>query len=155
MTNFIGDYSCKLDSKGRVLLPSVFIKQMKGTIQERFVMKKDLFENCLVMYPMDEWERQNELIMNKTNPYNEEHNKFLRGFYKGTAEVTLDQSNRILVPKRLLDEIKAGKEIVLAGQFSKIEMWPKDKYDEVESGDKQFASLAEKIMSGSLNEKKE
>ncbi len=143
---FIGDYTCKLDDKGRVLLPSAFIKQMAGSVQERFVLKKDIFESCLVLYPMNEWERQNEILLQNTNPYNREHNKFLRGFYKGTAEVVLDSSNRILIPRRLLDEIRAGKEIVLAGQLGKIEIWPADTYDKVEGGDENFARLAEKIM---------
>jgi MraZ protein len=143
---FIGDYSCKLDDKGRVLLPAAFIKQMASSVQEKFVLKKDIFESCLVLYPMNEWERQNEILRQHTNPYNREHNRFLRGFYKGTAEVTLDASNRLLIPKRLLDEISAGKDIVLAGQLGKIEIWSADAYDKVEGGDESFALLAEKIM---------
>ena len=146
MITFIGDYSCKLDDKGRVLLPAAFIKQMASSKQERFVLKKDLFESCLVLYPMNEWERQNEILRQNTNPYNREHNKFLRGFFKGTAEIVLDASNRLLIPKRLLDEIGAGREIVMAGQLGKIEIWPGEAYDRVESGDENFAKLAEKIM---------
>ncbi len=144
--NFIGDFSCKLDDKGRVLLPSAFLKQMAGAMQERFVLKKDIFESCLVLFPMNEWERQNEILRAHTNPYNREHNKFLRGFFKGTAEAALDSSNRILIPKRLLDEIGAKREIVLAGQLGKIEIWPGETYDAIESGDEEFAKLAEKIM---------
>lgn len=146
MITFIGDHTCRLDDKGRVLLPSAFIKQMAHGMQERFVIKKDIFERCLVLYPMDEWERQNEILRNNTNPYNREHNAFLRGFFKGTAELTLDASNRLLIPKRLLDEIGADREIVMAGQFGKIELWAKSAYDALITGDENFASLAEKIM---------
>lgn len=146
MITFIGDYTCKLDDKGRVLLPAAFIKQMAGSMQEKFVLKKDIFESCLVLYPMNEWERQNKILRQNTNPYNREHNKFLRGFFKGTAEIALDSSNRLLFPKRLLDEIGAGREVVLAGQLGKIEIWPVESYDHVESGDDSFAQLAEKIM---------
>ena len=146
MITFIGDYTCKLDDKGRVLLPAVFIKQMASSVQERFVLKKDIFEPCLVLFPMNEWERQNEILRQNTNPYNREHNKFLRGLFKGTAEITLDSSNRLLIPKRLLDEIGAGRDIVLAGQLGKIEIWPADAYNTVEGGDDNFAQLAEKIM---------
>jgi MraZ protein len=149
---FIGDYTCKLDDKGRVLLPAAFIKQMASSMQERFVLKKDIFESCLVLFPMNEWERQNEILRQNTNPYNREHNKFLRGFYKGTAEVNLDSSNRLLLPKRMLDEISAGKEIVMAGQLGKIEIWPAEAYDKVEGGDESFALLAEKIM-GNIDKK--
>jgi MraZ protein len=123
---------------------------MAHGMQERFVIKKDIFEECLVLFPMDEWERQNQILRNNTNPYNREHNKFLRGFFKGTAELILDSNNRLLIPKRLLDEVGANREIVMAGQFGKIEIWPKDTYEKIESGDENFSKLTEKIM-GNLN----
>jgi MraZ protein len=147
MITFIGDYTCRLDEKGRVLLPAAFIKQMATGMQEKFVLKKDIFERCLVLYPMNEWERQNQILRQNTNPYNREHNKFLRGFFKGTAEVALDANNRLLLPRRLLDEIGADREIVMAGQLGRIEIWTKDSYDHIESDDENFALLAEKIMS--------
>jgi MraZ protein len=157
MITFTGDYSCRLDEKGRVLLPSAFIKQMAsppageaGGMQEKFVLKKDLFESCLVLYPMFEWERQTQILRQNTNSYNREHNQFLRGFFKGTAEVMLDASNRLLIPKRLLEEIGADREIVMAGQLGRIEIWTKDAYDGIESGGENIALLAEKIM-GNLN----
>ncbi|MBN2813815.1 MAG: protein mraZ [Bacteroidales bacterium] len=146
MITFIGEFPCKLDDKGRVLLPSTFIRQMAGSMQEKFVLKKDLFEKCLVLYPMDEWERQSQLLLKHTNSYKREHNTFLRGFFKGTAEVTLDSNNRLLIPRRLLDEIGANREIVMAGQLGKIEIWTSEDYEKVEGGDEHFAQLAEKIM---------
>lgn len=151
MTTFTGDYPCRLDDKGRVLLPSAFIKQMAAGIQERFVLKKDIFESCLVLYPMMEWERQTQILRQNTNPYNREHNQFLRGFFKGMADLTLDASNRLLIPKRLLEEIGADREIVMAGQLGRIEIWARDAYDIIESGGETIAHLAEKIM-GNLNQ---
>lgn len=146
MATFIGDYNCRVDAKGRVILPVAFKKQMPAAALEKFVVKKDIFEKCLVLYPMDEWDRQNSIIRSRINPYNKEHSRFLRGFYKGTAEVVLDASNRILVPRRLLDLVGIDKEAVLAGQDGKIEIWSSDLYvgQEGEAGD--FALLAEKIM---------
>jgi len=152
MTTFIGDYKCRLDSKGRFLLPSAFKKQMSQGTNDHFVIKKDLFENCLVMYPMEEWERQNKIIRRKTNPYNRQHNDFLRRFFKGTAEVVLDANNRILIPRRLLEAISADKEVVLAGQFGKIEIWSGNAYDELDGNDEDIATLAENIMGGELDE---
>ena len=155
MTAFIGEYSCKVDSKGRIMLPAAFKKQMPSTTNDKFVVKKDIFEQCLVMYPMDEWERQNKLIRSKLNPYNKEHNRFLRNFYRGTAELILDSNNRMLIPKRLLELVSIRKEVILAGQDGKIEIWAKDIYDSVAEGEDEFASLAEKIMGGTLNEQNE
>lgn len=152
MAVFIGEHSCKIDSKGRMLLPSSFKKQLPPEAQDKFVVKKDVFENCLVLFPMDEWERQVAIVRAKLNPYNKEHNKFLRGFYRGTAELELDSSNRLLIPKRLLEVIEAKKELVLAGQDGKIEIWAKEAYDNTELGDDEFANLAEKILGDSLTE---
>ena len=146
MTSFIGDYICKVDEKGRLLFPSSLKKQNKSASPDRYVAKKDIFENCLVLYTMEEWERQNDLIRRNTNPYNREHSKFLREFYRGTAELTLDSNGRLLIPKRLLDSIQANKEIALSGQDSRIEIWAKDIYEAHETNEDAFAELAEKIL---------
>jgi MraZ protein len=152
MTMFIGDYTCRADAKGRITFPSAFKKQTTSASGDRFVVKKDIFEKCLVLYPMDEWERQNEIIRKRLNPYNKEHNKFLRNFYKGTAEVTLDGNNRLLIPKRLLDLVEISKEVILAGQGDKIEIWAKELYDKVDEPEEDFAKLAENIMGNTGNE---
>lgn len=155
MTTYIGEYSCKVDAKGRILLPSAFKKQMPSTASDKFVVKKDIFEKCLVLYPIDEWERQNKLIRSRLNPYNKDHNRFLRNFYRGTAELVLDSNNRMLIPKRLFELISAHKEVILAGQDGKIEIWARDIYDGGADGEDEFASLAEKIMGGTLNQQDE
>ena len=149
MTTFIGDYTCKIDEKGRTMLPAAFKKVMPAEARDSFVIKKDIYEKCLVLYPLNEWERQVEIIRANLNPYNKEHNEFLRRFYKGTAEVMLDSANRLLIPKRLLDEAGIAREAVLAGQDGKIEVWAKEAYDSIGAGD-DFASLAEKIMGGAI-----
>lgn len=150
MANFIGDYHCKLDAKGRILFPAALKKQLPND-SDRFVVKKDLFESCLVLYTFDEWEKQNEIIRSQINTFNKEHNRFLRGFYRGTAEVILDSSNRLLLPKRLLDEAGIDKDIVLSGQDAKIEIWAEDRYNSMEEDEQGFADLAEKIMKGKAN----
>jgi MraZ protein len=155
MLTFIGEYTCKLDSKGRVILPSAFKKQMSGNNQERFVIKKDIFDKCLVLYPFEEWERQNRIIRKKINPYKKEHTTFLRQFLKGMAEIILDGNNRLLIPRRLLDEVSVTREVVLAGQFGKIEIWAKELYEKIEMGEKEFTGMAEEIMEGLVDETEE
>jgi len=152
MINFIGDYNVKLDAKGRLTFPAAFKKQIREALQDGFVLKRDVFESCLIMYPMEEWERQNKIIRSRTNPYNKEHAKFLRMFFAGTAEVSLDSNNRILVPKRLLDYAGVKSEVVLAGQSGKIEIWAAEKYSGVSETGEDFAAMAEKILGGSLEE---
>ncbi len=152
MTNFIGDYTVRLDPKGRLSFPAAFKKQIREALQDGFVLKRDVFEPCLIMYPMEEWERQNKIIRARTNPYNKEHARFLRMFFSGTAEVSLDANNRMLIPKRLLDYAEVEVEVVMAGQSGKIEIWASEKYGDVSDVDESFAAMAEKILGGTFDE---
>jgi MraZ protein len=152
MATFIGDYTCKVDAKGRIILPMAFKKQMPADAQDHFVVRKDIFENCLVLYSIEDWNRQLDKIRKRMNTYNREHNMFLRNFFKGTAELSLDNSNRLLVPKRLMDLIGAERDVVLAGQDGRIEIWAESVYDKIDMEAGEFADLAEKLMGGSLND---
>ncbi len=152
MATFIGDHHCRLDAKGRVILPSAFKKQMPVSADDRFVVRKDIFENCLVLYSWDDWNRQLEKIRSRINPYNREHNLFLRNFFKGTAELTLDNNNRILLPKRLTDLVNIDKDVVLAGQDGRIEIWNASAYESLGMDASDFADLAEKLLGGSTTE---
>lgn len=152
MATFIGDYTCKVDVKGRIILPMAFKKQMPANACDHFVVRKDIFENCLVLYSIEDWNLQLEKIRKRINPYNREHNKFLRNFFKGTAELSLDANNRLLLPKRLMDLIGADRDVVLAGQDGRIEIWSVDAYSKLDMTPEDFANLAEKLMGGILKE---
>jgi MraZ protein len=152
MATFIGDYTCKVDVKGRIILPAAFKKQMPADAQDHFVVRKDIFENCLVLFAIEDWNRQLVKIRKKLNPFNREQNLFLRNFFKGTAELSLDNNNRVLVPKKLMDLIGADRDVVLAGQDGRIEIWAADIYDKIDMPAEDLANLAEKYLGGSNNE---
>jgi len=150
MINFIGDFSAKIDPKGRVNFPSAFIKQIPEDSNKKFVVKKDIYDKCLIIYTIKEWERQLAIINKNTNPYNRKHATFLRQFFKGTAELKLDSNNRILIPARLLDEVKIKKDIQFLGQDQKIELWAYEEYEKIDIAPDDFANLAEDILGGDL-----
>jgi MraZ protein len=152
MATFVGDYPCKVDVKGRIILPVALQKQMPADARDHFVVRKDIFENCLVLYSIEDWNRQLQKIRKRINPYNREHNMFLRNFFRGTAELFLDTNSRMLIPKRLLDLIEADRDVVLAGQDGRIEIWAADKYEKIELPADDFANLVEKLMGGSVIE---
>jgi len=129
-----------------------FKKQMPADAQDHFVVRKDVFDDCLVLYAIEDWNRQLEKIRKKLNPYNREQNMFLRNFFKGTAELSLDNNNRILVPKRLMELIGAERDVVLAGQDGKIEIWAAGNYEKVDMPAEDFARMAEKYLGGNNNE---
>jgi len=155
MATFIGDYPCRVDVKGRIILPMAFKKQMPAGAPDHFVVRKDIFENCLVLYSIDDWNRQLEKNRSRINPYNREHNLFMRNFFKGTAEVSLDTNNRLLVPKRLLDLAGITKDVILAGQDGRIEIWDAGVYERIEMPSDEFADLAEKLMGKGLKDPEE
>jgi len=150
MATFIGDYTCKIDAKGRIILPMAFKKQLPASAQDHFVVRRDIFERCLVLYSIDDWNRQLERIRGSINPYNREHNLFLRNFFKGTAELTLDSNNRLLIPRRLMDLAGISRDVVLAGQDGRIEIWAADLYEKIDMPTDDFANLAEKLMGNRL-----
>ena len=130
MITFIGEYSAKLDDKGRLVLPAPF----KGLLPEggdmRFVVKKDIFSPCLEMYPYEEWERQSEEVKSRLNFFNEEHARFWREYMRGRDVVEPDAKfGRIAISRRLLESIGINKDVVFSGNDFKIEIWAREKYE--------------------------
>jgi len=150
MTNFIGEFDCKLDAKGRLMLPSSLRKQLDPAAEESFVMNRG-FEKCLVLYPKNDWKYISEEV-NKLNQYVKKNREFIRYFYRGASELGLDGTGRLLFPKRLMDYAGIKKEVVLFAHGNRIEVWDKDAYDNLLTDEPdEFASLAEEVMGGSVN----
>ena len=145
MVTFIGDFECKADVKGRVVMPAAFKKAL-GVDDARFVVRKDLFEKCLVIYPYTYWEEELVRLRSRLNPYNREHKQFLRDFFRGSAEVMLDANGRILIPKRLMDSVGAEREIVLVGVDRCIELWPLEVYQSMGDESERLAGQAELFL---------
>lgn len=146
MLSFIGDYSCKADSKSRIVVPVSFRKAMLAAQQTVFVLRKNIYESCLDMYPYSEWEMLAEGLRIRLNRFNRTEAAFLREWYRGTQEVEMDGNGRILLPKRLLEEIGVEKDIVLAGQDGKIEVWSEDAYRRSGIGAENFAALTQQVF---------
>ncbi len=146
MATFIGDFVCKADAKGRIVLPSLFKKVMNAMEENRFVVRKDLFEDCLILSPYPDWEQEMNEIRARVNMYNRAENKFYRQYFRGAAEVIFDGSGRMLLPKRLLEKISLPKELVLVGVDNKIELWSKAVYEGDEMSEGELALMAEKIL---------
>ncbi|HET6245577.1 MAG TPA: division/cell wall cluster transcriptional repressor MraZ [Bacteroidia bacterium] len=146
MTNFIGEYECKVDSKGRVMLPSGLKKQISPAAQEKFVVNRG-FEKHLNLYPMDEWQKISKEV-NKLNLYVAKNREFLRKFNNGATELELDTTSRFLMPKKMMEYAGIEKEIVLFAFANRIEIWSKAAYEKLmaEDSGEDFASLAEDVM---------
>ncbi|WP_439184906.1 division/cell wall cluster transcriptional repressor MraZ [Carboxylicivirga taeanensis] len=150
MITFIGDFVCKPDAKGRVVLPSLFKKVMSEANQSSFVVRKDLFDNCLVLIPQDEWQKEVQLLESKLSSFRQKDKRLKRALYRSTAEVSLDGNGRFLVPKRLMEMIGVDSEVVLLGVGSNIELWSRQQLeDDGLSGD-ELGELAEELLGGNF-----
>jgi len=149
MTSFIGEFDCKVDAKGRIMMPSGLRKQLDPEAQEKFVLNRG-FEKCLVLYPKNTWTSISAEI-SKLNQYKKKNREFTRYFYRGASELSLDGTGRILFPKRLTEYAGITKEVVLFAYFDRIEVWDKSTYDNLLTDEPdEFSRLAEEVM-GNLN----
>ena len=125
MYNFIGEHSHTIDAKSRVIIPAKF----REALGEQFVLTQGL-DGCLTIYPLAEWEKFQEQL-NQLPRTNKQARIFRRFFTAKAAMCELDKQGRILVPSGLREYAKLEKDIVITGNDSNIEIWNKDKWDEM------------------------
>ncbi len=146
MNSLIGTYECKADAKGRLMLPIALKKQLSPVLQNGFVIKRAVFQTCLELYPMLEWETLMQKI-NKLNRFKKKNNDFIRRFTAGVKIVELDGSGRLLVPKDLIAFAGITKEVVVSSAVNIVEIWDKQKYEQaIDDATVDFADLAEEVM---------
>lgn len=152
MISLIGTYECKLDSKGRLMLPSVLKKQLLPVIENGFVLKRSVFSQCLEIHPFGEW---NELMaeVNKLNRFVKKNNDFIRLFTAGVKMVEVDSNFRLQVSKDLISYASLSKNVVLSCSLNMVEVWDKDRYEKVlDDATVDFAELAEDVMGNTKKE---
>jgi len=146
MTHLTYTYECKVDSKGRVMLPGGLKKELTPVLNDGFVIKKSVFYQCLELYPRAEWDEEMATI-DKLNRFVKKNVDFIRRFMAGVKPVDLDNNGRLLIPKDLMGFANISKDIVLTSQINKIEIWDKASYDGVVSDESiDFGTLAEEVM---------
>lgn len=146
MNTIVGTYECKADSKGRLMLPVALKNQLNSSLQEGFVLKRSVFQQCLELYPMAEWNVMMQKI-NKLNRFNKKHNDFIRRFTVGVRMIEIDSTGRLLVPKDLAVFASINSNVVLSSAINIIEIWDKDLYEKaIDDSDIDFADLAEEVM---------
>ncbi len=148
MNQLIGEFECKLDTKGRMVVPASLKRQLPEAEREGLVVNRG-FEKNLVIYTRDEWNKKMAQLA-KLNQYNAKNRNFIRQFMRGATELSLDSAGRVLLPKGLLEYAGIQADVVLACQFDKIEVWSKAEYDAIMDADMgdDFAALAEDVMGG-------
>ncbi|QIJ88480.1 Cell division protein MraZ [Mesoflavibacter sp. HG96] len=128
------------------MLPAALKKQMDGVLQDGFVIKRAVFQECLELYPMTEWNALMQKI-NKLNRFKKKNNDFIRRFTAGVKMVDVDANGRLLIPKDLVVFASISKDIVMSSAVNIIEIWDKTKYEKaIDDATVDFADLAEEVM---------
>ncbi len=129
---FLGEINCSVDDKGRVKMPVSFSRQFADGDKGRFMIARDL-DDCLVIYPLETWKAQEEKLR-QLNPFNPTHRAFTNAITVGLTEVEMDSADRFLISKQLMRYIGSAKEVVLKGQFDRIQVWEATKYEQYIAG---------------------
>lgn len=144
----IGVHDCKVDTKGRLMLPSALKSQLEHVLNEGFILKRSIFQPCLELYPRQQWDEAVKGV-NKLNRFVKKNNDFIRIFMAGVRTIEADNTGRILIPKDLAVFAGIDKDIVLASAINIIEIWDKEKYEaSVSAHIEDFSKLAEEVMGG-------
>ena len=143
---FIGNIEAKPDSKGRVFLPACFRRILQSGGCEKVMLRKDVYQDCLVLYPEESWNEQLNLLRSKLDKWNSKHQMIFRQFVADVEELSIDSNGRILLPKRYMNMAAIKQEVRFIGMDDTIEIWAKEKLEKPFMSPDEFSSELEKIM---------
>lgn len=143
---FLGNIEAKTDAKGRIFLPAIFRKVLQAAGEEVLVMRKDVHQRCLVLYPESTWNRRMDALLEKINEWDDVGQQVLRQYVSEAEVLTLDGNGRFLIPKRylLMADIEQGVRFI--GINDAIEIWAVEKTQQPFLPQEEFAKKLKAIM---------
>lgn len=135
MSYLVGHYNCKLDAKGRILVPSEFKEQLGTQVEEGFVLRPGLHAHCLELYTRKDWDEVQDQLRSAFSQFKAKQEAVLRKYNAGARFVKLDASGRLLITKDLVEKASLAKDIVITSVTTKMEIWDKDLYEQSINGD--------------------
>lgn len=150
MINFLGNIEAKTDAKGRVFIPSAFRKQLQTAREESLVLRKDVFQDCLVLYPESVWFKTQNQLRKRLNRWNAREQAVFRQFVSDAELVVPDGNGRILIPKRYLQMAGIRDEVRFIGMDNTIEIWAKERAEQPFMEPQDFGDALQEVLGGSL-----
>ncbi|HHT29977.1 MULTISPECIES: division/cell wall cluster transcriptional repressor MraZ [Petrimonas] len=147
MLQFLGNIEAKADAKGRIFVPAVFRKRLQGADEDFLVLRKDIFQDCLVLYPGSVWENEIETLRSRLNKWNREQQQVFRQFVLDAERLEMDASGRILIPKRYLVLVGIESDVRFLGVDNTIEIWAKEKLEKPLVDPTEFSARLQELMS--------
>lgn len=144
---FLGNIEAKTDAKGRAFLPVIFRKVLQTSGEEKLILRKDVFEKCLVLYPESVWNEQLDSLRNRLSRWNRQEWQVFRQFVSDAEIITLDSNGRFLIPKRYLKLASIDQQLMFKGVDDTIEIWSKTNCEEPNLQPEEFGKTLQGIMS--------
>lgn len=126
----VGHFTCKLDSKGRLMVPSEFKEQLGTQVEEGFVLRPGLHATCLELYTRQDWDNVQDKLRASLSQFNPKHDAVLRRYNAGARFAKLDAAGRLQIPKELLEKASLVKEVTISSVTTKMEIWDKNLYEQ-------------------------
>jgi MraZ protein len=145
---FLGNIVAKTDAKGRAFLPAVFRKVLQASGEENLVLRKDVFQSCLVLYPESVWNERLDMLKSQLRQWKPVHQQMFRQFVSEAEVVTLDGNGRFLISKRLQRVAGISQDIQFIGMDDTIEIWSPDDLQKTLRSEDEFSQQFENIMNG-------
>ena len=143
---FLGNIEAKIDAKGRAFLPATFRKILQAAGEEGLVLRKDVFQSCLVLYPESVWNEQMDAMRQRLNRWNKQQQQVFRQFVSEVELITLDGNGRFLIPKRYQRMAAIEQDIKFVGMDDTIEIWGLQKAEEQQMSPEDFSNTLEELM---------
>ena len=143
---FLGNIEAKTDAKGRVFLPSVFRKVLQTSGEELLVLRKDIYQKCLVIYPESVWNEKVDMLKAQLKPWKPSHQQMLRQFISEAEAISLDGNGRFLISKRLQKAAEIDQDVQFIGMDNTIELWSPQQLKQILKSDEDFGKEFEDIM---------
>lgn len=145
---FLGNSEAKIDAKGRVFLPAIFRKQLLSAGEEYLIMRKDIYQDCLILYPESAWNELLGELQKQLSRWTREHQMIFRQFVSDVEIISLDANGRFLIPKRYQKLINIEQDVRFIGMDDTIEIWSKEAADRPFMEPEEFGRKLEEIMGG-------
>jgi len=143
---FLGNIEAKTDTKGRAFLPAVFRKVLQASGEENLVLRKDIFQKCLVLYPESVWNERLDMLKNQLRLWKQTHQQMFRQFVSEAEVVNLDGNGRFLISKRLQKVAEIEQDIQFIGMDDTIEIWAPQNLELTLKSEEDFGKEFEQIM---------
>lgn len=147
MMQFLGNIDAKIDAKARVFVPAAFRKLLQASGRATLVLRKDIFQKCLVLYPEDVWEKEVSVLRAKLSRWDNSQQKVFRQFVLGAERLEIDASGRILIPRKYLEMVGVESDVSFVGVDNTIELWAKDYIQETLLTAEDFGEQLQQLMS--------